>query len=112
MVRMGPLIGTGGYGRVYRATFSGKQVAIKVGGIIQVFDPLRCLSHLHRQASRFSRLLPCSRPLQGLFLQTASHHKGEQMPFFATLPIRRASPPAANNLLLSCPALLTPLLGS
>ena len=33
MVRMGPLIGSGGYGRVYRATFNDKQVAIKVGGI-------------------------------------------------------------------------------
>ncbi len=33
MVRMGPLIGSGGYGRVYRASFNGKQVAIKVGGI-------------------------------------------------------------------------------
>ena len=31
-MRMGPLIGSGGYGRVYRATFNGKQVAIKVGG--------------------------------------------------------------------------------
>ena len=31
-VRMGPLIGSGGYGRVYRATFNDKQVAIKVGG--------------------------------------------------------------------------------
>ena len=31
MVRMGPLIGSGGYGRVYRASFNDKQVAIKVG---------------------------------------------------------------------------------
>ena len=45
---MGPLIGSGGYGRVYRAMFNGQPVAIKVSPpnnptTSPTSEPVRCL---------------------------------------------------------------------
>ena len=40
-LRLGPLLGRGSYGRVYRGVYRGQPIAVKVGKVVSAMQPER-----------------------------------------------------------------------